>query len=260
MSTSTASVLARAGGGGSSSGGGGGGGSSHSSSGSRSSGGSGGSFGVSDAAVLLVFFAIAIGVGVIQQRRARRKRAVVEGSVQAAAALDARWQPEVLRKRVEEVFMKFQTAWSAMDLAALNPLLTDAYRQRMVLQLAVLAAEHRKNLIERPVVDRVEIIQAIDATGTQGDRFTAEVTAHTHDVLLDTRTNTPLSTDDSTFTEYWTFAREGDNWEIDQIRQSTEEASLLESAIAEFATRNGFFYDPDFGWLMLPNEGVLFRQ
>ena len=31
-------------------------------------------------------------------------------------------------------------------------------------------------------------------------------------------------------------------------------------AIVDFAKKNDFFYDPDFGWLMMPNKGVIFRK
>lgn len=213
-----------------------------------------------DVLLVLFFFAIAITVGIIAQRQQRRRRATVAATLDSAEARDAQWDADALRKRVSEVFAKFQAAWSTLDAKVLDPLLTESYRKRMVLELAVLAAEHRRNMVGHPKILRLEIAEASDAADDRADTFTAEIEAQSRDALVDHRTGRELFVDESSFTEYWVFRREDGTWQLDRIRQSTEAPDFRESAIAAFAERHGFFYDPDFGWLMMPNEGFLFRR
>jgi hypothetical protein len=94
--------------------------------------------------------------------------------------------------------------------------------------------------------------------GDREDTFTASITAVATDSLVDTDTNKILYTDPSTFTEYWTFLRDGNNWKLGLIRQETEDVRMIESSIVDFAAKNNFYYDADFGWLMMPNKGVIF--
>jgi hypothetical protein len=100
----------------------------------------------------------------------------------------------------------------------------------------------------------------MDDVDNTKDRFIAEVQAKAKDILFDVTNNKNLYVDNNSFTEYWTFVRDGESWRLDLIRQATEEVQLIENNIADFSKRNGFYYDPDFGWLMMPNKGVIFSK
>ncbi|MBI4142786.1 TIM44-like domain-containing protein [Candidatus Uhrbacteria bacterium] len=201
---------------------------------------------------------VAIAVGARRHRYAKLKR--VDAVVAAAATSDRAWDADALLARVRDVFTRFQAAWSARDANALAPLLTESYRKRMVLELAVLQAEHRRNTVERPTIRSLIILDAVNAKDHRADRVTVEVIAQAHDVLRDDANDRVLFTDDAEFTEYWVFAREDGEWQLERIRQSTEDPSRTEQQIIAFAERHGFSYDADFGWLMMPNVGYLFRK
>ena len=188
----------------------------------------------------------------------RQKLAQTAQLVAAAAAQDPVWQETALTTRVQEVFLRFQNDWSTYNVGSMKDYLSESYWKRMVLELNVLQNEQRKNAVENPRIICIEILDAFDDSDDTKDRFTAVVSASAHDVLLDTETNTELYVDNSAFAEYWDFVRDGAEWKLDLIRQSTENASLAEPEIAEFARKHDFFYDPDFGWLMMPNKGVIF--
>jgi hypothetical protein len=53
---------------------------------------------------------------------------------------------------------------------------------------------------------------------------------------------------------------EGSRWKLDGIEQSTRFEPRLRSELADFATQNGFFYSPDWGYLLLPRKGGLFGK
>jgi hypothetical protein len=134
------------------------------------------------------------------------------------------------------------------------------YHKRMVLEMNVLKNEGRQNRMEDVRIFGVAILEAVDEADDSKDRFVAEINAQASDTLLDTTTSKKLYSDGNAFTEYWEFVHENDVWKLNVIRQATEDAAQSEPAISQFAERNGFFYDPDFGWLMMPNKGAIFRK
>lgn len=82
--------------------------------------------------------------------------------------------------------------------------------------------------------------------------------ASANDKLIDTKENKTIYTDNSPFSEIWTFIKSGKNYVLSDIAQTTAEASKFNTSIAEFAKANDFNYDPDFGWLMMPSRGAIF--
>ena len=240
----TQTVFARGGGGGSHSGGGGHsggsyGGSSYGSSGGNSTGG------------LWVYFVIFGFIALLQILKhivAKRKKRV--DSLPMARSEDP------LEARVTEVFNAFQDGWSNFKVEGIIPYLTDEYYRRIVLELNVLHAMNRQNVMKGCVIHSIAI-----PTQPEGMvSFVAQVKAVAQDVLLDTKANSTLYMNSEPFTEYWSFISVGGVWKLDLISQETEASELISDSILQFAKRNGFFFDPDFGSLMLPEKGALFSQ
>lgn len=246
-------AFARGGGGGSGGGGGGGGGGSMS-----------GGAGVIPAPVAIFFniiILIVIVFGVIFVWYKRRKRIeVAKVTMQAAALQDASWDRDEVMARIRDVFMRFQGDWSALLHEPMREYLTDRYYRRMVLELNVLQNEGRRNDVANPEIFDMTVLDVTDDANDSKDTFTVEIKARADDALLDTRNEKTLFVDRSLFTEYWTFVREDGVWKLDLIRQGTENMMLKDKDIEAFSLRNGFFYDPDFGWLMMPDKGVIFRK
>ncbi len=228
-------VWARAGGGGSSSGGGDGGG-----------------------ALALI---ILIPVAIYAYYKRKKKIAATKAAMEKAKQGDTAWDETAIVERVQYVFREFQKAWSDMNLEAMKGLLTDSYLDRMALELHVLKVERRRNSIgEIREKIWVHVLDMHDNHDNTKDTFLAEITTSLDDKLIDVATGKTLYTDTSGFMEYWHFVREGSEWKLDKIGQGTEEIMLSKPDIAKFCTEHGFYYDADFGWLMMPNKGVLFRK
>ncbi len=251
----TTHAFARGGGGGSGGGGGGGGGGS--SGGSYSSG----SGNVSDGYILFRFaliIAVVLFLVFTVWKQRKEQLAEAKADITKAASFDSVWNTDALRARITEVFTRFQNDWSNLDPSRMQEYLMPEFYNKMVLELGTLDALHRKNLVQNPVIKDIEFLVAQDSEDNTKDHVYVEITASAHDVLLDTETNKELFVDDSTFTEYWTFNRDGDVWKLGKISQETEDADYWEKDIENFAKKNNFHYDPDFGWLMLPYKGALF--
>jgi len=222
----------------------------------RGGGGGSGSGGVGG----LLYLPIAIILAIIAWYKRKKKIEKAEGVIHTAEQYDTSWNEDALRRRVGEVFCNFQKAWSNFDVDSMKNDLTDNYHKRMVLELNVLNNQKRKNMVNNPTIMSIAMIEAIDETDNTKDSFTAEVKAKANDILIDTQTSRELYVDNEPFTEYWEFKKEGSTWKLDLIKQATEASELEEQTIIDFASRNNFFYDPDFGWLMMPNKGVIFRR
>jgi hypothetical protein len=226
--------------------------------GGGSGGGAGSWFGT------FVFLAIiligTILTSVIATREFKKRAAKAQKAIQDAEAQDLAWDESKLITYVRQTFIQFQNDWSSFNVDSMKSYLTEAYWKRMVLEMNVLKNEHRQNLVENARPSRLTIIDVSDSPDNAKDCFTVQVEARADDVLRDTEASKDLYVDSDPFTEYWDFVREGDEWKLSLIRQVTENVTLREPAIEAFAKRNNFFYDADFGWLMMPNKGVIFDQ
>ncbi len=201
-----------------------------------------------------------------------------------AKQADSSWNEGELKQRVSDVFLRFEKDWSDFDIGSMKEYLTESYYKRMVLELNVLQNENRKNLMENCKILSINLWEIKDNPGKENDSFTVEIKASADDSLIDIKNNKLLykesmnnnfgtigqydlgyvlkaaSSRKNVFVEYWDFVREGDVWKLNLIKQKTEDKNKIEIAIVDFSQKNNFFYDPDFGWLMMPNKGVIFRK
>ncbi|MFA5990718.1 MAG: DUF3137 domain-containing protein [Candidatus Doudnabacteria bacterium] len=246
-------AVARGGGGGSGGGGGGGGGGSSFSSGSSGSGGGGSPWTI----LIVVIIFIVLGI-VSYYANKKRKELMAKKQAEIIEGNKLNW-PE-LQTQITILFQNFQKAWSEFDFKTMERLVTPEYYKRMVLELSVLQNENRANLMSDVIVTEMFVIGE-EQPGETTQKLTLQISASAHDVLQDTKNNKALFTDNSSFTEYWHLVQTEDKrWVLDFITQETEDSGMYEKDIAEFSKKNNFYFDADFGWLMMPNKGVLFNQ
>ncbi len=255
-------AFARGGGGGSGGGGGGGGHGYHSS----YSGGSGSSDTPMTRGqfefMLIAAIPTSIFTLILLQRASainKKRREAFFASLRAAAATDPSWDPDAMLARARDVFMRFQQAWGANDTAAMNDILSDSYRTRATLELQVLSAMKRQDVMSEIVIKGAWITTASVGEPNAPKSFNVTFVASATDKLMETDSGKTLFTDTDPFTEYWHFVWENGAWKLDLIKQETESGAYAEKAIADFSQKNGFFYDADFGWLMMPDKGTLFH-
>lgn len=156
-----------------------------------------------------------------------------------------------------ERFFLVSTILTAFDLRTLPTLLTLSLFQKIALELGALKQQGRQNKIDQVKVKNERLFTE-SGTKTTSTKVIAQIQAQARDQLFEA--GELVSEDQSTFVEYWEFLQEKSVWKLNAIRQGTEVADKLNPEIQAFAAKQGFFYDPDFGSLMLPNKGVLFGR
>jgi hypothetical protein len=249
-------IIARAGGGGSSS-------SSGSSGGSSFSGGSSavvaGTSGGSDGPVwpALLFFVFILLLYFVITKLKKAKGLDISVSLPEGYIDRQSQEAKELEKyfvTAENSFMTFQKAWSEFDMPAIKNITTTHYYKKMVLELNVLKNYQRQNIVNSP--EFISIGIKADESYEKG--FSVFLTSKAEDRLVDLKEDTDIFVDNALFSETWHFVKKGQKYLLDGISQGTEDSSKFDKSISNFALHNGFYYDPDFGWLMMPTRGAIF--
>ncbi|MCC7289577.1 DUF3137 domain-containing protein [bacterium] len=199
------------------------------------------------------------GAGVHARVKTSTKQVVAK--LQAAASKDTAWDEQKLRAMVQYVFDMYQADWSSFNLARMQTYTTPEYFAHMRLVLTALKAMGRQNDVQKPKLISQAIVDLTDDNNNQLDIFRVGISAQANDKLIDLLDNNKtIYTDSSSWSETWEFHRNGNGWLLANIYQSTASQDSRTTALTEFAQQNQFFYNEDFGWLLLPKRGQLFSE
>jgi predicted lipid-binding transport protein (Tim44 family)/uncharacterized tellurite resistance protein B-like protein len=218
----------RAGGGGSYGGGGGGGFSGGGGSfggggwrgGSSSRGGSGGESDTEDFIILLLILA-ALGLlslfannsegaitRAIRRRNLKQHRNIRDARLAEIKARDPAFDADAFIERCKTAFARIQEAWSEMCLDSVRSCMSDGVHERFSLQLAMMRAANRRNLISGLVINSAEI--AAVRCDSDFDCIHLQISATAIDYTFDFDDKRVVAGDKRTpdsFTEFWTFLR-----------------------------------------------------
>lgn len=262
--------LSSAGGGGSSSGGGGGsssGGSSSSYHSSHSSSSSSGSGSWIDVVIVLVFMAFMVYFVVKTNKEVIRKAKVEnerqKAELEKAAQVDPVWSQGFLSQGAKKVFLSYQRDWGNLDTTKVANYTTPDYCRRATLMMRALNDMNRRNVTdilgsEAGVNVACRLVK--DSPDDNEDMFEAWFTAMVNDQLIDTKTNGVVYANKYELSERWYFKRSGNAWLLDGINPLTANASTKQRSLSDFATAHDAFYSLDWGTLLLPQRGQLFKK
>ncbi len=177
-----------------------------------------------------------------------------------AANKDSAWDEAKLREVVTTIFMKYQADWSNFNLDSMKAYLDKDYFEHMRLVLTDLRNLRRRNYVQDPTLTNISFIAVDDEIDNNQDSFVALIGARAKDQLFDVVDDKLLYIDKNPWQESWYFRRQGKNWLLYNIRQTTESNDVATQDLKQFAQDNKFFYNADFGWLLLPKRGQLFAQ
>ena len=184
----------------------------------------------------------------------------VKQRLKRAAANDPMWDEAQLVDFAKQTFMRYQYDWSRQDTESMKQYMTEGYHYHASLFIYTLQLMQRTNTMEDIVIDEAVVMQVHDDQNDANDRVTIGITARAKDTLINTAANAAIFTDNSSFTEYWTFARSGSTWLLADIGQATADMDAYNNELAAFAARNKYCYSVDMGWLFIPERGQLFGQ
>ena len=178
---------------------------------------------------------------------------------EVAVQNDSDWDISKLNDQVTDTFCRYQADWSNNDGAAMQPYMTPKYFYHSQLMIMALRQLGRRNVINQPKIIELNLLDIHDEENKLNDSFTMNIVANAKDDLYDEYTNTLLFEDRSRFSEFWSFKRSENGWLLDGISQATEDSNALNQTLRVFAESHNYCYSADWGWLLLPCRGQLFK-
>lgn len=199
----------------------------------------------------------AIFFNVGERIKARSKKAKI--ALAAAKQKDSAWDDQQLIAYARSVFERYQHDWSTFNLAGITSYTTSQYARHSALLLSVLKELKRTNRVSDIVITDVSIVDIHDDDNNTRDTVQVAFQATVQDELIDDTTSGVIYAKKLTLVEYWTFAREGNDWKLAKIDQETARPDAMQKSMVDFAQNNGMYYSLDMGYLFLPLRGVLFE-
>lgn len=228
-------------------------------------GGGGGSGGGGGGSGIIVLPIILVGMFLTWRKRRQLIKKAKQKQTKALSQ-DHTWSNEIIQKRVKEVFDKFQEDWSTFNFNSMKTYLTPRYYRHIELMLTALKQMGRQNKVSDVQLLEQHLFGVEDHVDQELDTFNINIHAQLTDKLLDVITGSVLKSSHDKFEEVWHFEREGKNWALDSINQVDKNGIVhnfepkINADAHAFAQKNSFYYNADFGWLLLPFEGILFSH
>ena len=190
-----------------------------------------------------------------------KPNAEIKKKVSESATKDRMWDEQYLRNGANNIFMHYQQDWSNFSLDNMRAYMTPRYYEHVWLMLQEMRMMNRRNLVKIDNVYTIEITNMRDSDNNGEDRFVAGISADIVDRLVDMHNgNSVMVETNDSIDEFWHFARVGDQWMLDGITPSTASKWVVIDQIRDFAVKNGAFYSADWGRLLLPAHGQLFKR
>lgn len=180
----------------------------------------------------------------------------------SAHANDPTWDEAAITAYVKNMFVRFQSDWASFNTESMRTYVAQPYMYHLELMLFGLKLRQRRNDMQKVEIIEVFPVDAVDSIDNTQDRISYYIEASAEDSIIETINGTEkkLFTDKNTFSEVWNLQRSGNNWLLSSITQTTANVRSGQAAIKLFAEQNGLFYSLDWGWLLLPRQGNIFKK
>ncbi len=219
---------------------------------------------------LFVSFFERFQIQAIKEESAQKAKKLMVLSAQS----DPLWQKEHITQFVQAVFNAYYFAWYNFNPHNLDKFLSSDFYKKTILEMNVVRSLNRRFTPKIKGDLKIEIIEAEDKNSIEGDTFTAELT---YSLERDSIFKTNLALSYLTLrnnqkllywgkiVEYWQFTRSSNGWRLnkvwsDHFIRPKIATPKLEEKIQIFAKENNFYYDPDFGKIIVPSKGKLFDK
>lgn len=163
-----------------------------------------------------------------------------------------------VEKHVTDIFLKFQKDWGGYNTESMSSYVTSEYLKKVSLQLQILQQAGRRNIMSGVTVLQIHIVDS-EYENKNPAKITVRINASAIDVLQK-NTGETIHTDDGDFTEYWNFKKSENGWMLDGIEQSVSLFPKNRQKYAQFAQKNGLFFDYEYGTMSLPEKGRVFAR
>ena len=145
--------------------------------------------------------------------------------------------------------MKIQQAWTSGDQNALNELSKGPAADKLRDELAELKGKQHRNCMDNLSIKEIDLLNIQNFLDDEQDTFTVSITAEARDYTVDASGKivsvntskkgtfkTPEAVPLESFTEFWTFEREGDTWVLFKLAQYHEWKGVVNRPLVDEGT------------------------
>jgi hypothetical protein len=192
--------------------------------------------------LLLILLPLVVIYSAIVSYIVNKKHRQCRGLLQRLEQIDASWDPESIKRRVEQMYFKVQEAWMQRDQSIAREFMSDRLYEKHKMQTDVMRSEHRKNVLEQINLVQTKVVNVSDYADDSKDCLRVYIQGSMIDYMVNDQTGERISGDSRRlefFAELWTLVRGKTGWVLDEIESagifdlfdlhpSTQETGFLE--------------------------------
>jgi predicted lipid-binding transport protein (Tim44 family) len=178
-------------------------------------------------------------------KRINEKKRLTEEAMTRMAAKDPAWEESKIEAFVREDFIRIEKAWCDKDYVTLHKRLTEGLFQEWKAQLHLMSSQGHRNVMENLSLEQVRFVEAKDYRVKDRDEFTVCLDASATDYTIDAdgkivdsnaasrRARVRKQKQQSSFREFWTYHRKGQDWLLAAVDQSGQWSKSVDAPIVE---------------------------
>lgn len=211
----------------------------------RAGGGSNGGGGI----VYLILMPFLIVYGAYIRHRLKKKSEECRGLLAKLQRRETGWEIGNIEKIASSVFVDIQSAWTDADEDALSHLSKGPASEKLLNELGELTKKGHRNCMDDISIKKINLLNIQNFLDDELDTFTVSIEAVARDYTVDSsgkiisantsqkgKFDRPDAVPLGTFTEFWTFEREGDTWVLLELAQYHEWKSVVNRPMLDEGT------------------------
>jgi hypothetical protein len=172
----------------------------------------------------LTLLAISVAYAGLLHWLLARKSRQAQALLARLADANGTWQHEALQRRIKEVYVKVQKAWTARNQDLAKDSVSDQLYQRHKAQTDAMIRHHRQNILKNISLDNATVVGVADYAEDARDAFWVFIEGSMIDYTIDDRSGVVLKGDEQNpehFHELWQFVRGEHDWMLHHIVQES---------------------------------------
>jgi predicted lipid-binding transport protein (Tim44 family) len=176
--------------------------------------------------ILLPFFII---YSMIVTYMVVKKNKECQSLMQQCADIDSAWNPDSVKARIEQAFLKIQQAWVERNQDIAKDYMSERLYNKHKTQTDAMIVNQRKNILDRLNLIEAKVVQVADFKDNSKDSFWVYLEASAIDYEIDEASGSITSgkkDKEESFAELWKFIRLKNTWVVDEIDQKVSVGDL----------------------------------
>ncbi len=164
--------------------------------------------------------------------------------LQRLEQIDGSWDPESIKRRVEQMYFKVQEAWMQRDQSIAREFMSDRLYEKHKMQADLMLSQHWKNILEEINLTQTKVVDVSDYADDSKDCLRVYIQGSMIDYMVNDQAGERISGDSRRpefFGELWTLVRGKTGWVLDEI----ESASIFDLFdLHPVSEETGFLHRP----------------